>query len=301
MFYAVGTAYLQVVASAARVKTAQAQLASAQELDQQTADQVRTEVSPEIDSIRAQVQRQTAEQRLINATDAFEKDKLALGRIIGIPIDQKFDLADVAGYRALANVTQQSATGEALRDRADLRSAEANVRAAQYGVRAEKAQRLPAFSLHADYGGAGVNVGSFQSVYTVAGSISFPIYTSGRIRADVDEARANLARRQAEYEDLQGRVAYDIRVAWLDLGASDTGVKVAQKNQALAERALTQSRDRYSNGVTNYLEVLQAQETLTAARENYIQSLYSFNVSKMALARAMGVAERRFSDFFGGK
>src|SRR6266849_1162564 len=84
--YAVGIAYLQVVASAARVETSRAQLASAQELDQQTADQVRTEVSPEIDSIRAQVQRQTAEQRLINATDSFEKDKLALGRIIGSSI-----------------------------------------------------------------------------------------------------------------------------------------------------------------------------------------------------------------------
>ena len=70
-------------------------------------------------------------------------------------------------------------------------------------------------------------------------------------------------------------------------------MKVADNNQALAERALTQSRDRYSNGVTNYLEVLQAQQGLVAARENYIQSLYSFNVAKMALARAMGVAERR--------
>src|SRR5258707_3131576 len=221
--YAVGIAYLQVVASAARVETSRAQLASAQELDQQTADQVRTEVSPEIDSIRAQVQRQTAEQRLINATDSFEKDKLALGRIIGIPIDQKFDLADAAEYRPLPELTQQSATAEALQGRADLRSAEANVRAAQYSVQAEKAQRLPAFSLHADYGGAGVKVGSFQSVYTVAGSISFPIYTSGRIRADVDEARANIARRQAGYEDLQGGGAYDIPVAWLDPGGSYTG------------------------------------------------------------------------------
>ena len=299
--YAVGIAYLQVVASAARVETARAQLVSAQELDQQTADQVRTEVSPEIDSIRAQVQRQTAEQRLTNATDAFEKDKLALGRVIGIPIDQKFAVVEPSEYRPLSELTQQSATAEALRDRADLRSADASVRAAEYGVQAEKAQRLPAFSLRADYGGAGVNVGSFNSVYTVAGTVSFPIYTGGRIRADVEEARANLTRKRAEYEDLKGRVAYDVRVAWLDLEASDSGLKVAQKNQALAERALTQSRDRYSNGVTNYLEVLQAQETLTAARENYIQSLYSFNVSKMALARAMGVAEHRFSDFFGGK
>jgi outer membrane protein TolC len=298
--YAVGVAFLQVVASAARVETAQAQLASARELDQQTADQLKNEVSPEIDSIRAQVERQSAEQRLINATDDFEKDKLALGRIIGMPIDQRFALADATGYRPLVELTQQSATAEALQARADLRSAEATVRAAQYSVRAKKSQRFPAFSLHADYGGAGVNVGSFNSVYTVAGSVSFPIYTGGRIRADVDEARANLTRRQAEYEDLKGRVAYDVRVAWLDLQASDSGVKVAERNRALAERALTQSRDRYSNGVTNYLEVVQAQETLTAAQENYIQTLYSFNVSKMALARAMGVAERRFSDFFGG-
>jgi len=299
--YAVGVAYFQVVASAARVETAKAQLASARELDQQTADQLKHEVSPEIDAIRAQVERQSAEQRLINARDAFEKDKLALGRIIGIPIDQRFTLTDTAQYHPLADLTQQTATTDALETRSDLRSAEANVRAAEYGVRAEKAQRLPAFSLHANYGGAGTNVGNFNSVYTVAGSVSLPIYTGGRIRADVDEARATLARRQAEYEDLKGRVAYDVRVAWLDLEASESGVKVAEKNRALADRALAQSRDRYSNGVTNYLEVVEAQEALTAAEENYIQTLYSFNVSKIALARAMGVAERCFSDFFGGK
>jgi outer membrane protein TolC len=299
--YAVGVAYLQVVASAARVETAKAQLASAQELDQQTTDQLKNEVSPEIDAIRAQVERQSAEQRLINATDALEKDKLALGRIIGIPIDQNFSLTDTAQYHSLSDLTQQTATAEALEARSDLRSAGESARAAEYGVRAEKAQRLPAFSLHADYGAAGVNVGSFNSVYTVAGSVSLPIYTGGRIRADVDEARATLARRQAEYADLKGRVAYDVRVAWLDLEASESGVKVAEKNRALASRALAQSRDRYSNGVTNYLEVVQAQEALTAAEENYIQTLYSFNVSKIALARAMGVAERRFSDFFGGK
>jgi outer membrane protein TolC len=102
-------------------------------------------------------------------------------------------LVDAAEYRPLASVTQQTATAQALQDRADLRSAQASVRSAQYSVRAEKAQRLPAFSLNADYGGAGVNVGSFNSVYTVAGSISFPIYTGGRIRADVDGAQANFA------------------------------------------------------------------------------------------------------------
>ena len=92
--FAVGTAYLQVIASAARVETARAQLASAGELDQQTANRVTNEVSPEIDSIRAQVERQSTEQRLTNATNQLEKDKLTLGRVIGLAIDQDFELSD---------------------------------------------------------------------------------------------------------------------------------------------------------------------------------------------------------------
>ena len=77
---AVGTAYFQV-ASAARVETASAQVASAQELDQLTANRVKNEVSPEIDSLRAQVERQYIEQRLTDAINQPEIDKLTFARI----------------------------------------------------------------------------------------------------------------------------------------------------------------------------------------------------------------------------
>ena len=299
--FAVGTAYLQVIASAARVETAKAQLASAAELDRQTANRVKSEVSPEIDSVRAQVERQSAEQRLTNANNQLEKDKLTLARIIGLAIDQDFELSDPLAYHPLSGITSETAAEEALRSRADLRSAETSVQAAAFTLRAQKAQRLPVVAVTADYGGAGPNVGNFNQVYTVAANISVPIYTGGRIRADIQQAQADLARREAEYEDLKGRVAYDVRVAWLDLSASDSSVKVAERNKALAERALTQSQDRYTNGVTNYLEVVQAQEAVTAASENYIQSLFSFNVAVISLARAVGGAETRLAQFLGGK
>jgi outer membrane protein TolC len=299
--FAVGTAYLQVIASAARVETARAQLASASELDQQTADQVRNEVAPEIDSIRAQVERQSAEQRLTNAANQLEKDKLTLARIIGLAIDQEFGLIDPLAYRPLSGITSETATAEALHSRADLRSAEASVQAATFTLRAQKAQRLPVVSLTADYGGGGANLGNLNQVYSIAGNISVPIYTGGRIRSDIEEAQADLARREAEYEDLKGRVAYDVRVAWLDLAASDSSVKVAQRNNALAEKALVQSQDRYSNGVTNYLEVVQAQEAVTGANENYIQSLFSYNVAMISLARAIGGAETKLPELLGGK
>lgn len=298
---AVGTAYFQVVASVARVETAKAQLAAAQEFDQLTADRVKSEVSPEIESLRAQVERQSAEQRLTNVSNQLEIDKLTFGRITGLAIDQDFELTDEPSPVRFADMTLEVATAEALRGRADLASAEAAVRAAQSTLRAERAQRLPVVSLIANYGGGGRNVGSLNQVYELGGAISVPLYTGGRISADIGQAQADLERRRAEYEDLRGRIAYDVRVAWLDVSASNSSVQVAEKNRALAKRALVQSGDRYTNGVTNYLEVVQAQEAIAAANENYIQSLYSLNVATISLARAMGAAETRLPQLLGGK
>ena len=103
--FAVGTAYVQVISTAARVETAKAQLTSADELDQQTANRVKNEVSPEIDSIRAQVERQSAEQRLTNASNQLEKDRLTLARIIGLAVDQDFVLTEALSYHPLPGMT----------------------------------------------------------------------------------------------------------------------------------------------------------------------------------------------------
>lgn len=298
---AVGTAYLQVIASAARVETARAQLASARELDRQTADRVNSEVSPEIDSLRAQVEGQSAQQRLTNATNQLEKDKLTLGRITGLPADQNFVLTDRLAYHSIAQISYEAATAEALGSRADLKSAAASVRAAESTLRAQKAQRLPVISVSADYGGGGTNFGSFNPVYSLSGNVSVPIYTGGRIHADIEQAQADLARKEAEYADLKGRVAYDVKIAWLDMSASDSSVKVAEHNKTLAERALAQSLDRYANGVTNYLEVVQAQEAVAAASDNSIESLYSLNLAMISFARAVGGAEAKLAQLLGGK
>jgi outer membrane protein TolC len=299
--FAAATAYLQVIASAARVETVKAQLASAQELDRQTADRVTSELSPEIDSLRAQVEHQSAEQRLTNVSNQLEKDKLTLARITGLPADQQFTLTDVLQWHPLTGLTLEASTSEALRNRADLAAAEASVRAAETSLRAERAQRLPVVSFTADYGGGGANVGSMSQVYSISGDVSVPIYTGGRIRADVEQARADLARKQAEFDDLKGRIAYDVRLAWLDVNASDSSVRVAERNKALAERALAQSEDRYKNGVTNFLEVVQAQEAVAAASDNRIESLYSFNAAIVSLSRALGGTETKLNQLLGGR
>ncbi|MDQ1474516.1 MAG: hypothetical protein QOJ99_5996 [Bryobacterales bacterium] len=296
---ATGVAWFQVAASAARVETARAQVLSARQLDQQTEDRVKAEVAPEIDALRSRVERQTSEQRLTNATNDLEKDKLSLARIIGLPVEQQFVVTETAAYVPLTGVTPESAKDEALRSRSDLESARSTLKAAEYDVAARRAQKNPTVGLSAEYGAGGVNVGNMNHLFSVSASVTVPLYTGGRIQAEVDAARSELTRKQSELRDLEGRIAYDVRTAWLDVQASDSGVAVAQSNRQLAERALVQAQDRYTNGVTNYLEVVQAQEAVAQANENYIAGLYSFNVSKLSLARAMGTAENRATEFFG--
>ena len=297
--YAVGTAYFQAVASQARVATADAALASAQELNSQVTHQYLSEVSPEIDALRARVELRTAQQRVVDATNDFEKDKLTLDRVTGIPLAQKWIPSREYGYTSLPNEADETQATE--QARADVASAKEEMLAAELGVKAARDERLPEVSFDGSYGGGGTNPANYNQVYSVRGTISVPLFTSGRIRSDRHAAEASLVQRRAAYRDIQGRADYDVRVARLDAQSSDSAVQVAAENRTLAEKALTQSKDRFSNGVTNYLEVLEAEEAVVDANENYIASLFSYNVAKIALARAMGSAETRLSALFGAQ
>ena len=267
------------------------------ELDTQVADQYKSEVSPEIDALRAHVELRTEEQQVTDATNDLEKDKLTLDRITGIPLDQAW--TPIGNYDFIQAPANQANGPQRTASRFDVASAKASLSAAEFQVKAARAERLPEISFNASYGGGGVNPANYNQVDEVSGSISVPLFTSGRIRSDIHAAQSDLIQRRAELADIEGRADYDVRTAQLDVLASESGVKVAEENRTLAERALAQSQDRYKSGVTNYLEVLEAQEAHVAANENYIASLFSFNVAKISLARALGSAESRVPELFG--
>src|SRR5262249_3559476 len=162
-------------------------------------------------------------------------------------------------------------------------------------VRAARAQQQPVVSVTGDYGVGGDHT-SYNQLYTIAVGVSVPIYTGGRIGADVRRAESELARRRAEYDDLKSAGAYDVHVAWLDLTSATTSLTVAESNKTLADRALVQAQDRYANGVTNYLEVIQAQESVAQADENLVANTYAVNLARLTLARAMGGADAQVKE-----
>jgi outer membrane protein TolC len=298
---AIGGSYLQVGAATARIEAARAQVDTAQAVYQQAADRNRAGLAPRIDATRARVELQTQQQRLRSLQADYDKQRLTLGRIIGLPIGQDFVLAEELPFTPLEGLTHQQAFDQAVKNRADLQAADAQVKAAQLTLKAARAERYPTLGISTDYGAIGINPSQSHGTFTFVGSLNFPIYQGTRVKGDIEQADAALQQRKSELEDLRGRVDYDVRSAFLDLESAADQVDLAKSNVELAKEALVQSRDRFAAGVADTVEVTQAQESVATANNDYISAVYSHNLAKVTLARAMGQAEQSIRQLLKGK
>ena len=293
----VANAYLLVIADSSRVDSLRAQVTTDQAIYDRTADQRRAGTVPGIDVLRAQVQLQQQQQQLLAQENQFAKDKLALGRVIGLPSGQDFNMADSAPYSELAVMTPDQALHTASEQRADLRSAKAAVNAAEESVRAARGERYPNVGVTADYGDVGPTLNSSHGTFTFQAAAKFNIFDGGRISGDIVQARAALKQRQDELADLNGQIDYQVRAALLDIRSAADQVAVARSNLDLANQTLAQSRDRFAAGVTDTVEVVQAQGQVAIANDNLISALYAHNLAKVELARALGSAEQQIQKF----
>ncbi len=297
---AVANLYLQAIAGESRIASVQAQVNTADALYKQAVDFKNAGVVPAIEVLRSQVELQSQQQRLIFYRNEFEKQKLDLARAIGLPPAQIFRLSDPLPYAPAPPVSLDEALQKAYASRADYQSAAARVRAAELTRKAARDERLPSLALNADYGTIGQRVDSTHGTFSVAGSLRIPIFQGGRVRADVLQADADLERERAQFEELRGRIDFDLRKAFLDVKSTSDRIEVARTALQLAEQQVGQARDRFAAGVASNIEVVQAQEALASANENSISSLYAFNVAKALLARNLGMVEKSFQQFLLG-
>lgn len=297
---AVGNSYLESIAAAARVETTEAQVKSAQALSDKAADQQKAGLTPAIDALRSQVELQTRQQQLIQARNQLAKSILSVARIIGLPLGQQFVLTEKAPYQALAPLPVEAYLERAYQGRADYQAAQSQVRSAEIAKKAAQAGRYPSVDLNANYGDIGVTPGESNGTWQVIGGVNIPIFAGNRVHADVLEADAQLKTARSQLGDLRGRIDYEVRSAVLDLNAAAEQVEVARSSVDLAEQTLAQSQDRFTAGVADNLEVVQAQEAVAAAHESYIDSLYAHNLAKVELAYAIGDAEQGVKRYLKG-
>lgn len=297
---AVANAYLTIIADGARVDAARSEAATAQVLYENARDRHGAGVSPAIDELRAQVELKARQQRELAEINRLAKDKIVLARVIGLPSGQAMDLADSAPYAPLDGLTAEAMILRARESRSDLKSARAQLQAAEISREAVLARRYPTLSVGANYGVNGVNMAQSHGTFGVAGSLKFDIYDGGRMRGELAQTDSVIQRRKNEIADLEGKIDAEVRAALLDLKSAADQVGVAQSSLDLADQALTQARDRFVAGVTDNIEVVQAQDALSGAQESLISSLYAHNLAKVALARSIGMAEANLKQFMVG-
>jgi outer membrane protein TolC len=296
----VSTLYMGAVASDSRVAAARAQLETAQALYERAEDMRSAGVVAGVDVLRARVQLATEQQRLIVAENEAATRRLALAQAIGLPLDRPLLLVDPLLPSQLPPMSHEQALDRALTNRGDWRQAQAALAAAQQSARSARTAALPSLDLDASAGANGQAVDASHRVYAAAAVVRVPIYTGGLIAARRAEAEAGLTRATAVLDDLRSRIEYQVRTALLDLEATSRQTRVAHEAVILAETQLEQTRDRFSAGVADGVEVVQAQEAVAAANERYIAGLLADNVARVALARALGVATTDLGSFLGG-
>jgi outer membrane protein TolC len=296
----VGNAYLLALADESRIESVEAQVATAKiSLDQAKANH-EAGTAPLLDELRARVDYQSLEQQLIVARNALEKDKLALARVIGLPLEQSFTLADKAPYAVFDQIDVEAAIRQAHANRKDLTAMVEQVRAAEQQRKAATADRLPTLIFNGDYGDIGVNPKSSHGTGNAMGTLNVPLFREYALRGEAQQAQAQLDTAQAQLSDKNAQVDADVRDALLDIASAQKMVEVAHSSVELANEALSEAQQRYANGVSDNLAVSQAQQSVAQANDQYVTSLYRHNVAKLSLARALGAGEE-YRKYLGGK
>jgi len=292
---AVGGAYLQVLAAQARVDSTQAQLDTANAVFHQSSEQHQEGVLGRLNVDQSQLQTLAQQQQIITLRNDLAKQKINLARLTGLPPNPDYQLTDSFPFSPAPVQSLDDALMRAGQQRADLKAARSQVEAAAKSLAAARAERVPSASVSGYYEAIGTNPADSHGAFSVTGTLNIPIWQGGKTEADIAQAQAVLAQRQAELDDTRGQIEAELREVYLDLEAAAGQVEVARKNIQVAEETLEMTRARMQAGVINTVEVVQAQQTVSNANLDLINSVFAHNLAKLSLARELGHATEQLS------
>lgn len=295
----VGDSYLLALADAANVANAKSLLTADAEILRQAILKHQAGTVAKLDELRARVQYQQQEQVVIAQQDAFEKAKVALNRQIGLPADQSIQLTDETPYAELGVMPLDQALREAYANRQEYLRLQVELRSAQLQSRAARYERMPTVSFDGNYGVTGTVGGIYHGTFLAQGTLNIPLFREAKFRGDRDVADAATRNAESQLANFHSEIDAQVRDNMLDVAATEQLVKVARNNVDLAHTALGDSTDRFKNGIDDDLPVVQAQASLATAETQLVNSLYQYDVAKLALARSVGIIDRQFRTYLG--
>ena len=287
--------YLRALRAAESVKASQSRVDLAEALATLAENQQTQGVGTKLDTLRAKVQLQTERQRLIQAQTQRLTALAGLGKLLDLPPGTALELEDSLSAPALPEFTFQEAYQAGLQQRPELAALEARQKAAESLRQAAQGLRLPTVVATADVGSTALQSEPWVHTYQVAVGVKVPLFTGGRISAQVAKAKSEETRVEAARREVRSQVGLEVQVAQAELEAARHEVEVANLAVSLSGEALTQARHRFEAGVSNNIELINAQDELARANDNQISALYRLNQSRADLARAMGQLEKLYT------
>jgi outer membrane protein len=283
--------YLLVLRALATRDAANARVVLAQRLYEQATELQKTGIGLNIDTVRANVELQNERQNLIDAETLSHTTKYGLAQLLDLPRDQDLEVTDRLDFYEIPVIEKEALLNQALSSRPEIRSLNSQQRIAKLTTDSAREQRLPQLDFSGFWYYQGSRFDNGIPAYTYEVSLQFPLFTSGRIRAEEAHAKLEEQHVAETRRQLEAQIVNDVKSAFDQLAAARNSVDVANLGYQLAQEEVAQAQRRFQAGVTTNVEVVTAQDALARASDNQIGALYQFNLSRAALARATGQIE----------
>ena len=288
---AVVTQYLAALESYANTKAVEARVKLAERLYQQATRLEKTGVGTTIDALRARVELQNEKQQLLDAQTAQKAAIYALAEILNLPRNEEPQPIDTMQFYKIPTFDQQHLIDQALANRPEMKALLSRERKADLARKAASEQRLPTLTFSGFYEYQARRLSTGEPGYTYAFTLNVPLWTSGRIHAEMARASLESKRLEEEHQNLEDAIERQVKTALDQLQAARNAVEVANLGLKLAQDVVARAERRFEAGVTTNIEVITAQDDLARADDNQIKALYRFNQARADLARAEGDAE----------
>ncbi|HXQ98374.1 MAG TPA: TolC family protein [Candidatus Limnocylindrales bacterium] len=287
--------YIGTLRAVANVQASQSRVELAQALYDQAADVQKEGVGTGIDTLRANVELQNEKQRLLEAEADRDTSLFGLSRLLNLDPRQVIELGDSLSFFDTPQPDALASIESALGERQEWKALQQRLKAAGLEKKASQYSRLPKVDFTGNWAYDGSSSTTGIPTYNYQAGVSVPLFTGGRIHAEIVKADLEIQKLQQQRDDLRNQIALDVKTALINLDSARSQVAVANLGVQLSKEEVDQARDRFKAGVANNIEVIQAQDSLARANDNQIAALYRFNQARADYARSIGQMEKVYS------
>lgn len=287
-----GLIYLEALRAKAAVDARNADVALNKELLRLATERKSAGMATSLDVTRAKVQLENVRQQLLVAENDRDRAKLNLIRTMGLSFEVRLTLTD---EMKLVEVSEQS-IGDALQiakeNRTELKAQKNRERLASLTLSSVTNERIPSIQALGDVGLIGNQIPDALTTDNVQVLMRVPIFDGGQREGRISESRSRVRQEAIRMQDIQYQVGLEVRDALITLSSAKQQVAVAEEGLKLSLTELELARERFTVGVATNIEVTDAQTRVAQARDNLIEGLFTFNASRINLARAQGQLEK---------